>query len=215
MRSLADGLPAEVASRIHPDWRKNEVGYWAARDNLLSQYRGQWVAFADGAVVAAGTSPVEVLHAAAHSGRHPFVTCVGREDEPTRMRRASFAYDPTYPVEPLPLLRVEFRTASGSPGSVLDRVIPDTGADASALPWSDCQQLQLDPAQGVPSRMSGVGGSALVTVAFAIWVWLDGQEHPCRLQADFGGQERILGRDVLNRLEILFRGPAGEVTINP
>ena len=38
---------------------------------------------------------------------------------------------------------------------------------------------------------------------------------PCRLQADFGGTERILGRDVLNRLDVLFRGPAREVVINP
>jgi hypothetical protein len=28
-------------------------------------------------------------------------------------------------------------------------------------------------------------------------------------------RERILGRDVLNRLEILFRGPTGEVVVNP
>jgi hypothetical protein len=27
--------------------------------------------------------------------------------------------------------------------------------------------------------------------------------------------ERILGRDVLNRVEILFRGPVGEVVVNP
>ena len=54
-----------------------------------------------------------------------------------------------------------------------------------------------------------------VTMGFLIWVWLDGQEYPCQLQAEFGGQERILGRDVLNRLDVLFRGPAGEVVINP
>jgi hypothetical protein len=35
------------------------------------------------------------------------------------------------------------------------------------------------------------------------------------LQADFVGNERILGRDVLNRLEILFRGPSGELVVNP
>jgi hypothetical protein len=33
--------------------------------------------------------------------------------------------------------------------------------------------------------------------------------------ADFVGNERILGRDVLNRVEVLFRGPAGEVVVNP
>jgi hypothetical protein len=46
-------------------------------------------------------------------------------------------------------------------------------------------------------------------------VHLDGQEYPCRLHADLAGQERILGRDVLNQLEALFRGPVGEVVVNP
>jgi hypothetical protein len=89
MRSLADGLPPEIASRIHPDWRKNEQGYWAARDSLLPRYRGQWIAFADGAVIAAASTPLEVFLAIQQSGRHPFVVRVGHEDEPWyRIRRA-------------------------------------------------------------------------------------------------------------------------------
>jgi len=32
MKSLLDGLPPEVAQRIHPDWQRNETEYWAARD---------------------------------------------------------------------------------------------------------------------------------------------------------------------------------------
>ena len=63
--------------------------------------------------------------------------------------------------------------------------------------------------------IGGIGGGMAVTMGFLIWVWLDGQEYPSQLQADFAGQERILGRDVLNRLDILFRGPAGEVVVNP
>src|SRR5262245_19789125 len=169
MKSLADQLPPEIAEHIHPDWRMNEAEYWAVRDRLLPQYRGQWIGFANGAVVAAGPSPVEVLHAAQRSGRHPFVTCVGREEEPSRMRRVSFPYDMSYPVEALPLLSVEFRAMSGSPGQLLDRVIPDTGADASSLPWADCQRLQLDPSSGVPALTSGVAGSPVVTVTFPIW----------------------------------------------
>lgn len=98
---------------------------------------------------------------------------------------------------------------------MLDAVIPDTGADASALPWPDCQQLQLDPADGVPGLIGGVAGSAAATIVFPTWAHLDGSDYPCRLQADFFGQERLLGRDVLNRLEVLFRGPAGEVVVNP
>jgi hypothetical protein len=213
--SLADGLPPEIAAQVHPAWRANEAAYWAARDTLLADYEGLWVAFAGGQVIGSGRSPVEVLKAAQQTGRHPFVVRVGAEAEPTRMRRASFPYDLTYPGEPLPVLTAEFRAVTGATGVVLDRVIPDTGADASALPWADCQALGFDPSQGVPGRIGGVGGSSAATLVFLAWVWLDGQEHPCRLQADFAGRERILGRDVLNRVDILFRGPAGEVVVNP
>jgi hypothetical protein len=125
MKSIADQLPPEIARQLHPNRRKNEAAYWAVCDQLLPQYQGQWIGFADGKVVASGTSPVTVLQAAEATGLHPFFICVGREDEPCRIRRAGFPYD------------------------------------------------------------------------------------------DFVGKERILGRDVHNRLEILGRGPAGEVVVNP
>jgi len=215
MKSIVDQLPTEIAGQIHPDRRKNETAYWTARDQLLGQYRGQWIGFADGRVVASGSSPVTVFHAAEATGLHPFFICVGREEEPSRIRRVAFPYDTSYAGEALPLIRVEFRQVSGSPGIAFDRVIPDTGADASVLPWADCQLLQLAPSLGVQSLISGVAGGSVATLAFQIWAWLDGREYPCRLQADFVGGERILGRDVLNRLDILFRGPAGEVVVNP
>ena len=215
MKSIADQLPPDIARQIHPDRLKNEAAYWAVRDQLLDQYPGRWIGFADGMVVASGSSPVTVFHAAEASGRHPFFICVGRENEPCRIRRVTIPYDADYPGEALPVISVEFRHASGSPGLILDRVIPDTGADASVLPWADCQRLQLAPSLGVQGLISGVTGGSAATLAFQIWALLDGQEYPCRLQADFVGNERILGRDVLNRLEILFRGPVGEVVVNP
>jgi hypothetical protein len=150
MKSLLEGLPPEIAKRIHPDWQRNEAEYWSQRDQLLSQYRNQWIGFANGQVIVSGTSPVEVFHTAQTSGQHPFVTCVGHEHEPNRMRRVSFAYDPTYPNEPLPVITVEFRKQNRMPGLILAQVIPDTGADASALPWSDCERLALDPGEGTP-----------------------------------------------------------------
>ena len=149
MKSIADQLPPEIARQIHPDRRKNEAVYWSVRDQLLQQYRGQWIGFADGKVIASGSSPVTVFHAAEASGQHPFLICVGKEEQPCRIRRIAFPYDAAYAGEPLPLISVEFRVASGLPGIVLDRVIPDTGADASVLPWADCQRLQLNPAMGV------------------------------------------------------------------
>ena len=215
MRSLADGLPTEIAQRVHPDWRKNEADYWTTRDEMLTQYRDQWIGFANGSVIVSGASPVEVFHKAQESGQHPFVTCVGREDEPCHMRRAAFSYDTTYPGKPLPVVTVEFRNQVESAGLVLDRVIPNTGADASAIPWSDCEQLQLDSSDGAPGLIGGIGETVAVTVVFQAWAHLDGNTYRCRLQADFAGQERILGRDVLNRMDVLFRGPAREVLVNP
>lgn len=215
MKSLADGLPPAIAQQVHAEWRKNEADYWAVRDELLAQYEGQWVGFSDGRVVASGDSPVEVLHASRQSSRHPFFICVGREEEPCRIRRSTFAYDRSYSSEALPLVSAEFSQTSNSAGIVLDRVIPDTGADASVLPWADCELLQLDVAQGMPAVVSGIAGGVTASITFRVWVHLDGQDYPCRLQADFTGTERILGRDVLNRLEILFRGPSGEVVVNP
>ncbi len=125
MKSIADQLPPEIARQIHPDRRKNEAAYWAARDQILQQYHGQWIGFADGSVVASGSSPVAVFHAAEASGLHPFLICVGKEEQPCRIRRVAFPYDATYAGEPLPLISVEFRLTSGLPGVVLDRVIPE------------------------------------------------------------------------------------------
>ena len=69
MKSIADQMPPEIARQIHPDRRKNEAAYWAVRDQLLSQYQGQWIGFADGKVIASGTSPVTVFHAPPVSAR--------------------------------------------------------------------------------------------------------------------------------------------------
>src|SRR5260370_12923650 len=165
MKSIADQLQPEIARQIHPDRRKNEEAYWAVRDQLLSQYQGQWIGFADGKVIASGTSPVTVFHAAEATGLHPFFICVGREEEPCRIRRVTSPYDAGYPGEALPLLSVEFRQASGSTGVVLDRVIPDTGAAASVLPCADCQLLPLAPSLGVQALISRVPGASSPTLA--------------------------------------------------
>ncbi len=98
MNSLMDSLP--------PGWQRNEADYWANRAQLLTHSRDQWIGFANGRVIASGTSPVDVLHAAQQSGLHPFVTCDGREPEPCQMRRVVFSYDPTYPSEALPAQEV-------------------------------------------------------------------------------------------------------------
>jgi len=117
MNSIADQLPPEIARQIHPDRRKNEAEYWAVRDQLLDQYRGQWIGFADGKVIASGNSPVAVFHAAEASGQHPFLICVGNEEQPCRIRRVAFPYDATYPGEPLPLIRDQDQGVKSALGS--------------------------------------------------------------------------------------------------
>jgi hypothetical protein len=140
---------------------------------------------------------------------------VGRENDPFRIRRTIFAYDIDYGGEPLPVIRAEFRQSSGIPGIDFERVIADTGSDSSVLPWSDCQKLRLDPAFGLPSAMSGVAGGSTATFSFTAWVFLDNSEYQCQLLVDFHNSERTLGRDVLNSMDVLFRGPSREVIVNP
>lgn len=123
MNGIMDRLPPEVAQQVHPDWQRNESAYWARRESLRREYEGQWIGFADESVIAAGSSPVQVLHAAQRSGRPPFVTCVGREDTPQRMRRGSYNYDASYPGEPLPRVPVDFRSASDVPGLTFEDAI--------------------------------------------------------------------------------------------
>jgi hypothetical protein len=61
-----------------------------------------------------------VFQAAEATGLHPFFICVGREEEPSRIRRAAFPYDASHPGEALPLITVEFRQASVYPQAVPD-----------------------------------------------------------------------------------------------
>ncbi len=215
MESLADALPPEIASQIHPDWRKNEADYWTVRDALLQQYRDQWVAFADGTVIAFGRNPTNVFHDGVATGRHPYFTRVGHENEPERVRRTTYAYDTSYPGEAMPYVSVEFRTDPLRSGAIVARVIPDIGADVTILPWSDCQQLHLVASDGIPTMLGGVGQLSTATVAFAAWACIENTAHPCRIHGEVGGRERILGRDVLNRIDVLFRATTGEVILNP
>lgn len=215
MNSAYDALPQEIRERINPKWRENELEYWRQREQLLAQYKDRWVAFADGKVVVEGKTPTAVSHEAKRVAEAPYVTCVGHEDEPTKIRTTIFTYDTGYNGEPLPMISVEMRTISGVPGVMIHDMIADTGADASTITWGDSQKLKLDPKVGEPVWLSGVAGGSIPTLKYDIWAYLDGDEHPCQLHIDTVGGNRLLGRDVLNRIVVTFDGPAGEVFVNP
>jgi hypothetical protein len=93
MKSIADQLRPDIARQIHPGRRKNEAAYCDLRNQLLDQYLGQWIGFAAGKVIESGSRPVTVFHAAEATGMHPIFICVGREEEPCRIRRVVFPYN--------------------------------------------------------------------------------------------------------------------------
>jgi len=62
---------------------------------------------------------------------------------------------------------------------------------------------------------SGVVGASVTTLFYQGKVEVDGRRCSALIQAIPAGQERILGRDVLNQQRVLFDGPAGQVVVNP
>ena len=49
-------------------YRAGSTWQYQVVSHLLEKYRGQWIGFADGTVIASGSSPVTVFHAAESSG---------------------------------------------------------------------------------------------------------------------------------------------------
>lgn len=122
----------------------NEHAYWQAREQLLNEYRGRWVAFHTGQVIASGDNLLDVLDEAGSAGCHAYVALVGEEDSVVfTVRRKEFDYDRTYRPFPLPLVEATFSNYSGTSRQFYAAIIPDTGADLSVLPESDCLAFDL------------------------------------------------------------------------
>ncbi len=213
---LTKDLPAEQRQRVHADFLANEQHYLRMRDGLLPQYRGQWVAVHDGRVIAAGSDLLSVIDAAAAVAKHPYIACVGEEDAVVfRVRTATFSYDATYRPVALPRVTVTFGNHTRTHARVCADVIPDTGADLSVLPDADCQAIDLYNSPCFTGLAGGVVGAGVATFIYRGIAEIDGQCLPALIQALPNTRERIVGREVLNQLRVLFDGPAGVVTINP
>jgi predicted aspartyl protease len=208
-------LPPEQRQRLHADFLANEQAYLHMRDSLLPQYKGQWVAVHQGKVIASGTDLLAVTEAAATAGGHPYIARVGEEQVVFRVRRVVFAYDLTYQPVPLPRASVSFWNHAETHSQFFTDVIPDTGADHSVLPDSDCTTINLFSSPYFTALSGGVVGSSVTTLIYRGKVDIDGTRCPALIQPVAGGQERILGREVLNQQRVLFDGPAGQLIINP
>lgn len=116
-------------------------------------------------------------------------------------------YDPAMPVAELALLSLE----TGEPLVNLTAVV-DTGADATMIP------IDVLTAAGAlylrARRLVTVTGHARPVDIYLTTVQLGPHVvHAVRAVAMPAGSEPIIGRDVLNELEILLNGPAQELWI--
>src|SRR5262249_49238197 len=158
-------LPADQRQQLHADFLANEQAYLRMRDSLLQQYRGQWVAVHQGRVIAADTNLLAVTEAAAVTCGHPYIALVGGEDSVQfRVRRASFSYDRTYQPFPLPQVTVRFWDDAEKHSQIYGNAIPDTGADLSVLPHSDCSAMYLFGLPYFTAVSRGVVGSSVTTL---------------------------------------------------
>lgn len=209
-------LPQDQQQRLHADFLANEQSYWKIRDSLLGNYRDQWVAVHDGKVVAANSDLLALTDEAAAAGNHPYIALVGSEETVLfRVRKAAFAYDQSYRPFALPRITATFWNNARTHSQTRADAIPDTGADLSVLPDSDCTAIDLFNSPYFTGISSRVLGPSAPTLIYRAKVEIDGRFFAALIQPVAGGQERIVGRDVLNQQRVLFDGLAGQVVIDP
>ncbi len=216
LRIQTSNLPQDQQKQLHPDFLANEQAYLHMRINLLVQYQGQWVAVHGGKVIAASPRLMEVMEAASTFCGHPYIALVGAEDAVVfRVRRAVFAYDQAYQPFPLPRLNATFWNHAETHSQPHADVIPDTGADVSVLPAADCTAIDLFNSPYMTGMAGGVIGASITTLFYRGKVEIDGRRYAALIQPIPAGQERIVGRDVLNQQRVLFDGPGGHVVVDP
>ena len=216
LRTLTTNLPPEQKQRLHPDFLANEQSYLRLRDGLLASHRGQWVAIHDGQVVASGDDLVRVTEVAAAAGGHPYIAKVGQEDVTVfRVRRSEFNYDATYQPFAMPRVTVTFWNHGETLSQTFGEVIPDTGADSSLLPESDCLTFDLFGSPYLTAVSGSPIGPSVTTLIYLGKAEIEHLRVPAFVQSYRSGTERLVGRDVLNHHRVLFDGPSGKIVFQP
>lgn len=113
------------------------------------------------------------------------------------------SYDPAAPVIP-----VTVKTAYGA--SPLLPAFLDTGADGSMIPVEVLQQIGARYSD--KRLLSGITGAGEVVGLYLVQIQLE-SETIYGIEAAGYGSEIILGRDVLNQLELLLNGPTLTIEI--
>jgi predicted aspartyl protease len=212
MKPSSSYLSKSERAQLSREHLKNEAAYWKLRPKLLRRFRGKWVVIFGRGVVAQAETPMDALDEANKFGRDAYVDQVGEEDRVKfRIRRVQFPYDSSY-APPLPRAEVGFSDFRGRNEQTLGEVIPDTGADCSALPKSDLQSLGILEQVHIRTRVTGLTGAERVERVYRGMARVNGVQHRAMIGALDLGAERILGREVLNHYVVTFDGKARKVT---
>ncbi|WP_423224000.1 hypothetical protein [Candidatus Amarolinea aalborgensis] len=115
-----------------------------------------------------------------------------------------FPYDKSY-VPPVPACRVSLvATQTGQTVGPLDAIL-DTGADGTLVPRHYLEAIEVLPVRKVGIRSQW--GERRIVYLFLVTLRLDDFELPgTYVVGDDKSQELIIGRNVLNRLDIWLQG---------
>lgn len=213
--SHSRNLPDDYKKYLNEDFLANEEHYWRVREELLKQYRGSWIAIHKGQVVASSKDIWEITEAVGKLNCHAYIAKVGEEDAVFRVRRQEFAYDQGYRPFALPQAEATFFNFACTSAKFYSNVIPDTGADLSILPEQDCLDIDLFSSPYFRTLTRGIVGASVPVVVYRGNVEVNGQRFPSLIQFVPGGNERMLGRDVLNQMRVIFDAPANKVIFEP
>ena len=193
---------------VEKGFEQDRLDYWAMRDELLAKYPGKWVAVHKGRVVSVADEPLSIMEQALAEDGYAYTNKVGDEDKIViRQRRVSFPYDDTYSPTPLPRMAAVIHNFQRTKSKAVVDAIPDTGADVSCLPMDDCQDLDLflfPYYTGISHPFAGVRGSVTF---YAARIDVDGKLYNAIVEP-VAERERLIGREVLNRIRVTFDGPS-------
>lgn len=184
------------------------------REELLAKYAGKWVAVHHGRVVVVGDDPVSIMENALAEDGYAYTNKVGEEDKIViRQRRISFGYDATYSPTALPRITATFHNFAQTKSQTVTDAIPDTGADVSCLPVSDCQTLDLFLFPYYSGLSHPFGGESRQVTFYAARAEINGSFYNAIVEPGIE-HERLVGRDILNQTKATFDGPGRLTTFD-
>jgi hypothetical protein len=121
-------------------------------------------------------------------------------------REIGFAYDSSY-TPPIPRVEVKFLNFQQSHHASYADVIPDTGADNTALPFGDCEAVAIFSSPVYSSFSRGIDSAPTPTLLYRCFAEIGGHLSAALIEPHPTFDGRLLGRDVLNTFVTIFDGP--------